>query len=225
MHIHFSPLEKKILHPASSLSFKTFKKLYYVKVLPKNCLLYRHTKHSRPILSFVNSHSREKKGRKKYYFWDGLASLCTVLIAPPFSSFCPFRSDWISSDWSNRFVVYKPVVNFFEHYWVYLGRRLGFNFVSFLFSLCSQMLASFQLCPRKGQATSVHSRQNTPVKNNIRKSVVRICSFDFDEKNLGKRKASKLKLKLGFCFWGNNSGKWKSQFSTGCVFPDIFGQS
>ena len=124
-----------------------------------------------------------KKAEKKYYFWDGLASLCTVLIAPPFSSFCPFRSDWISGDWSNRFVVYRPVVNFFEHYWVYLGRRLGFNFVSFLFSLCSQMLASFQLCPRKGQATSVHSRQNTPVKNNIRKSVVRICSFDFDEKN------------------------------------------
>ena len=97
--------------------------------------------------------------------------------------------------------------------------------LSFLFSLCSQMLASFQLCPRKGQATSVHSRQNTPVKNNIRKSVVRICSFDFDEKNLGKRKASKLKLKLGFCFWGNNAGKWKSQFSTGCVFPDFFSQS
>ena len=33
--------------------------------MPKNCLLDCHTKHSRPILSFVNSHSREKKGRKK----------------------------------------------------------------------------------------------------------------------------------------------------------------
>lgn len=31
--------------------------LLFMKLMPKNCLLDCHTKHSRPILSFVNSHS------------------------------------------------------------------------------------------------------------------------------------------------------------------------
>ena len=42
------------------------------------------------------------------------------------------------------------------------ANKIGLDFVSFLFSLCSQMLASFQLCPRKGQATSLHTRQKCP---------------------------------------------------------------
>ena len=102
---------------------------------------------------YPSSTATQKKKRQKKY-WHCPASLCTLLhtdlIAPPFSSYSLhltyllllFKDYWIL----NTVFFDLSVVNcFFE----VLRAKIGLDFVSFLFSLCSQMLASFQLCPRK----------------------------------------------------------------------------
>ena len=64
-----------------------------------------------------------------------------LLLSPPYLLTSSFQR-LLNTEYS----ILRPVVNcFFE----VLRAKIGLDFVSFLFSLCSQMLASFQLCPRK----------------------------------------------------------------------------
>ena len=77
----------------------------------------------------------------------------------------------------------------------------------------------FSIMSKKRSSHFGAQKANIPIKNNIRKSVVRICSFDFDEKKSGKTKGVKTQVDAEVLILRKSFGKIKESIFDWLRFP------